>query len=1006
MSAHVFRAGRITKVALAGLLVFSTALHAQEPMDFGDAPDPGYPTKLSSNGARHTALKGFHLGAVIDTESDGTPNGLATGDDDKDLDDEDGVTFITALVPGDITTVDIVASAPGLLDAWLDFNRNASWADAGDQIFSSTALAPGTNRLSFPVPAATAEGYAYARFRFSQQGELSFAGPAPDGEVEDYRVLIQALDFGDCPDEPEIEPVFSIEAPSPEPWARFGDAVAVSEDWLLAGAYGAGPGYYGTGAAYLYQWSGSNWVYVQTLTASDAEEDDTFGTTVALEGDWAVIGAAQEGTYEYGAAYVFRWDGATWSEKQKLVASPRKRLAHFGSSVALSGNRLVVGAYWDRTSDMVPMGSATVFAYDGTNWVEQAKLWPSLGVNDDHFGGNVDIDGDWIVVSASGDDHAGLTNAGSAYVFHQVGSNWVEATRLMAPGGPVEDERFGSSVGIAGGHLVVGADNHDVDGLIRAGAAYCYRWNGLSWGHQETLVSPDAQDGGDFGRDVAVHEERLGVGAPFEGDWPAQNGAAYVYEWGGASWVLKQALIAPDPADANQFGRALGLSAHHLAAGAPESDVGTNTHAGVAYAFQWLPDPYDFPTRYVNDGARHRRLPGIQLGTKDTDTESDGLVHPTAQGDDLDGDDDEDGITFLPSVLEPGRVATVRAVASVAGFLSGWIDFNDDGDWDDSYEHVFDNEALTSGVNDLAFTVAPDAATSEPGAPVFCRFRFSTSAIHGYAGYAADGEVEDHMVLIDEFPEDMDFGDAPDGGGLDYATRLASGGAWHEIVAGAPCLGGPPDAEADGIPSGGADGDDLASGDDEDGITFVTTLVRGGPFEIKVDVTSSPAGGYFSAWLDWTADGDWNDTGEHLLSDFLVTAGHTYTLTGTVPPNAEPGPGYARFRISSLPGLGPSGPAADGEVEDYYAPVFQAGPSGPLWITSVRASNTAAEVEWSAEPGVVYQLQVAGDLVSGDAGDWLDLGPRVAGPADSQTDPAATVSSRCYRVVAPWIEDP
>jgi hypothetical protein len=104
-------------------------------------------------------------------------------------------------MPGTTAGVIVFASAPGLLNAWLDFNRNGSWADQGEQIFTNVLLVAGPNPLSFPVPAWAVPGPSFARFRFSNQGGLSYTGLAPDGEVEDYAVdILEPLDFGDAPD--------------------------------------------------------------------------------------------------------------------------------------------------------------------------------------------------------------------------------------------------------------------------------------------------------------------------------------------------------------------------------------------------------------------------------------------------------------------------------------------------------------------------------------------------------------------------------------------------------------------------------------------------------------------------------------------------------------------------------------------------------------------------------------------------------------------------------------
>jgi len=165
-----------------------------EKLDFGDAPDPTYPTLSASNGAAHVIVPNIFLGLTIDPEADGQPDATATGDDNDGNDDEDGVVFTSALIPGQWATVDLTAGAAGLLDAWVDFNADGSWAEPNDQIFVLQLLLPGLNSLSFWVPAtATANINTFARFRFSTVGGLPFTGPASDGEVEDYSVKIEQV---------------------------------------------------------------------------------------------------------------------------------------------------------------------------------------------------------------------------------------------------------------------------------------------------------------------------------------------------------------------------------------------------------------------------------------------------------------------------------------------------------------------------------------------------------------------------------------------------------------------------------------------------------------------------------------------------------------------------------------------------------------------------------------------------------------------------------------------
>ena len=166
-------------------------------LDYGDAPndpynldDPLYPTLLASNGARHVTVPGYYLGARVDAEGDGRPDDQALGDDNYLSDDEDGVALPSQLRQGDLVTITVTASAPGKLDAWVDFDANGDWEDAFDQIFADQPLVTGSNTLEFRVPGAAEVGTTFARFRFSSEGGLAFTGSAMDGEVEDYTVNI------------------------------------------------------------------------------------------------------------------------------------------------------------------------------------------------------------------------------------------------------------------------------------------------------------------------------------------------------------------------------------------------------------------------------------------------------------------------------------------------------------------------------------------------------------------------------------------------------------------------------------------------------------------------------------------------------------------------------------------------------------------------------------------------------------------------------------------------
>ena len=152
-----------------------------------------------------------------------------------------------------------------------------------------------------------------------------------------------------------------------------------------------------------------------------------------------------------------------------------------------------------------------------------------------------------------------------------------------------------------------------------------------------------------------------------------------------------------------------------------------------------------YPTLLINDGARHKVIPGIFLGHT-IDVEPDGQPTSDALGDDINpfvGPDDEDGVIFT-SLNVQGGAGTVKVIASVDGYLNAWIDWNADGDWDDYVEQVFTDEQLFAGVNYLTFTIPSNAAVGT----TYSRFRFDTIGGLSYFGEADDGEVEDYRVFI------------------------------------------------------------------------------------------------------------------------------------------------------------------------------------------------------------------------------------------------------------------
>ena len=226
------------------------------------------------------------------------------------------------------------------------------------------------------------------------------------------------------------------------------------------------------------------------LTAPDAQRGDQFGLAVAVQGNIAVVGAPNEASAGFGtgAAYVFEKTTTGWQLHQKLVAHDPSPSSFFGTSVAIDGDRIVVGAYGDPNVD-VGAGAAYVFVRAGTQWTPEAKLIGSENSAFDSFGISVAIKGDRIVCGAFGNSDFNQTEVGSAYVFRRVEGLWLQEQELTANDG-ASSARFGLSVAMNEDTIAVGADGDSELGFF-SGAVYVFTFDGSNWTQQQKLHAHD-----------------------------------------------------------------------------------------------------------------------------------------------------------------------------------------------------------------------------------------------------------------------------------------------------------------------------------------------------------------------------------------------------------------------------------------------------------------------------------------------------------------------------------
>jgi len=367
-----------------------------------------------------------------------------------------------------------------------------------------------------------------------------------------------------------------------------GGSVAISGNTAVMGARYDDDAGSKSGSAYVYQDSGSGWVQQAKLTASDAALDTAFGWSVAIDGETIVVGTPVDDQVgiNAGAAYVFVRNGTSWTQQAKLTANDALPQASFGITVSISGETILVGAGTDNAFGSFS-GGAYVYVRSGTTWSLQTRL---IGLDQQalsRFGESVSLDGDTALVGARTHN----SWFGAAYVFVRSGTTWTQQQKLLASDGAAGDD-FGVAVSLSGDTALVGAGTDD-DAGDASGAAYVYVRNGGAWTEQTKLISSDAAAGDGLGQGVVISGDTAIVGSASDDDAGVFSGSAYVFTRSGTSWSEQVKLVASDAAAVDFFGWSLSLSGGTAVVGARFGDGIGGVDTGSVYVFE-LGDPAGF----------------------------------------------------------------------------------------------------------------------------------------------------------------------------------------------------------------------------------------------------------------------------------------------------------------------------------------------------------------------------------------------------------------------------
>ena len=347
----------------------------------------------------------------------------------------------------------------------------------------------------------------------------------------------------------------------------FGKAIAVSGDTVVIGAPGdnssssavngaVNENALKAGAAYVYVRSGNSWVQQAYLKSTSTAAGDRFGSSVAISGDTLVIGAPEKAGSngakpKAGAAFVFVRNGSSWTQQAALTSSSMLSYGQYGQAVAISGDTVLVGQDSTYPSEA---NFADVYLRTGSVWNRQTTLQVAIVPNENGFGRSLALDGDTAIIGAWAEDgplSSGLRppGEGAAYVFVRSGATWTQQARLKASN-PGALDYFGWSVAISGETLVVGAYS---------------------------------ENGGGTGVNPVSTEDGLNAGA------------AYVFTRSDTVWSEQAYLKASNTGANDEFGRSVAIAGDRIVVGAPTEDssgVGigpasneSSSDAGASYVF-------------------------------------------------------------------------------------------------------------------------------------------------------------------------------------------------------------------------------------------------------------------------------------------------------------------------------------------------------------------------------------------------------------------------------------
>ncbi|MDZ8237186.1 MAG: LamG-like jellyroll fold domain-containing protein [Nostoc sp. ChiQUE01a] len=370
----------------------------------------------------------------------------------------------------------------------------------------------------------------------------------------------------------------------------FGEETALSGEWAIAGARKADRAdIQDAGIAYAFQLQNQMWLQKQQLQPNDTRVGDQFGSAVAMSQEWAIIGArkADYGIIkDVGAAYIYQLADGIWQQKQKLQPSDLNVNSSFGKGIAINGNWAIIGASHAKSTTIQDAGAAYVFYLENGVWQQKQKLQPEdLGVNQ-CFGNVIAMTSEWAIIGG-GDRYtsASIKRPGGAYIYHLENGVWQQKQKLNSPRPGIND-LFGYSVAISGEYAFVGAVNTPITNILGTGSVYIYKLIEGVWQPQQLLQPSQPKYCAFFGATVAIANDIAVIGSTrADSSKLKATGDAHIFKLEKGVWQLKEKLQPTDLHYESYFGFSTPTDREWIFTTAAWANTSTAKRVGAVYVF-------------------------------------------------------------------------------------------------------------------------------------------------------------------------------------------------------------------------------------------------------------------------------------------------------------------------------------------------------------------------------------------------------------------------------------